>query len=162
MDNIINVNDFEMYVPVEVPTKITDIVEIVTELKNGEILRVVGGDNSGNRDVLIKLSDLRHGFTVISLDTRPESPGYLNKYWNVANISLNYLMTYDVYLESSFFIPSTEINIGDIVEYTRKDNDSKDVAKVLEILVNPNNNSQYAFKLSGDNYLYGDNEITKK
>lgn len=161
MDKL-NVMDFDNYRPIEVPEKITDILEIVKYLSNGETLRVVGGNSQGNRDVLVKFSDIRQGFTVISLDTRPDKEGFLKKYWNVANVSLNYLMTYDVYLEKDFFVPNTKIREGDIVSYTRKDTNENDVAKVISVLVNENDSTDFAFKLSGDNFIYTDSEISKK
>lgn len=161
MDNL-NVMDFDNYKPIKVPEKITDILVIVKYLSNGETLRVVGGNSQGNRDVLVKFSDIRQGFTVISLDTRPDKDGFLKKYWNVANVSLNYLMTYDVYLEKDFFVPNTKIREGDIVSYTRKDTNENDVAKVISVLVNENDSTDFAFKLSGDNFIYTDSEISKK
>lgn len=161
MDKL-NVMDFDNYKPIKVPEKITDILEIVEYLSNGETLRVVGGNSQGNRDVLVKFSDIRQGFTVISLDTRPDKEGFLKKYWNVANVSLNYLMTYDVYLEKDFFVPNTKIREGDIVGYTRKDTNENDVAKVISVLVNENDSTDFAFKLSGDTFIYKDSEINKK
>lgn len=161
MDNL-NMMDFDSYKPIKVPKKITDILKIVEYLSNGETIRVVGGDSQGNKDVLVKFSDIRQGFTVISLDTRPDKEGFLKKYWNVANVSLNYLMTYDVYLEKDFFVPNTSIREGDIVSYTRKDTNENDVAKVISVLVNDNDNTDFAFKLSGDTFIYKDSEITKK
>lgn len=161
MDKL-NVMDFDNYRPIKVPEKITDILKIVEQLSNGETLRVVGGDSQGNKDVLVKFSDIRQGFTVISLDTRPDKEGFLKKYWNVANVSLNYLMTYDVYLEKDFFIPNTSIREGDIVSYTRKDTNENDVARVISVLVNDNDSTDFAFKLSGDTFIYRDNELTKK
>ena len=161
MDKL-NVMDFDNYRPIKVPEKITDILKIVEQLSNGETLRVVGGDSQGNKDVLVKFSDIRQGFTVISLDTRPDKEGFLKKYWNVANVSLNYLMTYDVYLEKDFFIPNTSIREGDIVSYTRKDTNENDVARVISVLVNDNDSTDFAFKLSGDTFIYIDSELTKK
>lgn len=149
------------YKKVNDPQPIDSLVQIVTYLVSGETLRVVGGEKSQKQDILIKASDLEINkpYTLVSMDTKADIPGIFKKYWAVTDISLNYLIKYDVYLESDFdFKNNSGIKVNDVVKYVRRDTGENDVAKVIEVLADSDMRN-YAFKLSGDSFIYGLSEI---
>ncbi|ARQ95933.1 hypothetical protein qdsa001_177 [Staphylococcus phage qdsa001] len=142
-------------VPIKDVKPLTDIVEIMTHLSNGDVLRVKQ-ENQG--DILLRLSTGKHKFTEVSRDLEKETTFY-KRYWVLYNVSINSLLTFDVYLEDDY-MESTKVKFpkNTIVEYIR-DNQEPDVAKVKDILVD--NNGNYFYALSGETALYNEDKLNK-
>lgn len=141
--------------PIQDAKPIEDIVDIITYLKNGKVLRVKQ-DNQG--DILIRMSPDRHKFTEVSRDLDKESTFY-KRYWVLWNISINSLLTFDVYLDEEYS-ETTKVKYpkDTIVEYTREDQE-KDVAMIKEILTD--NNGNYFYALTGETMLFDENKLNK-
>ncbi|QQO38060.1 hypothetical protein LSA2308_00040 [Staphylococcus phage LSA2308] len=142
-------------VPIKDVKPLTDIVEIMTHLSNGDVLRVKQ-ENQG--DILLRLSTGKHKFTEVSRDLDKETMFY-KRYWVLYNVSINSLLTFDVYLEDDY-VESTKVKFpkNTIVEYVR-DNQESDVAKVKDILVDSKGN--YFYALSGETSLYNEDKLNK-
>lgn len=145
--------------PVKEATPINDIQQIIKYLFEGKVLRV---DQDDEGVVLVRVGG-KHPLTEISRETEKET-FYYKRYWLPYNVSINALVTYNVYLDDEFIIHKNKFNVGDIVEYERKDkepkNNYKDVAKVTSVLKD-DNEEVYYYKLSGDMTVYREEELTK-
>lgn len=145
--------------PVKEATPINDIQQIIKHLFEGKVLRV---DQDDEGVVLVRVGG-KHPLTEISRETEKET-FYYKRYWLPYNVSINALVTYNVYLDDEFIIHKNKFNVGDIVEYERKDkepeNNYKDVAKVTSVLKDDNGEGYY-YKLSGDMTVYREEELTK-
>jgi len=145
--------------PVKEATPINDIQQIIKYLFEGKVLRV---DQDDEGVVLVRVGG-KHPLTEISRETEKET-FYYKRYWLPYNVSINALVTYNVYLDDEFIIHKNKFNVGDIVEYERKDkepeNNYKDVAKVTSVLKDDNGEGYY-YKLSGDMTVYREEELTK-
>lgn len=142
-------------IPIKDVKPLTDIVDIITHLHKGDVLRVKQ-ENQG--DILLRLSTGKHKFTEVSRDLDKETMFY-KRYWVLYNVSINSLLTFDVYLEDDY-VESTKVKFpkNTIVEYVR-DNQESDVAKVKDILVDSNGN--YFYALSGETSLYNEDKLNK-
>ncbi|UVD42760.1 hypothetical protein [Staphylococcus phage vB_SauM-V1SA22] len=142
-------------IPIKDVKPLTDIVDIITHLHKGDVLRVKQ-ENQG--DILLRLSTGKHKFTEVSRDLDKETMFY-KRYWVLYNVSINSLLTFDVYLEDDY-VESTKIKFpkNTIVEYVR-DNQESDVAKVKDILVDSKGN--YFYALSGETSLYNEDKLNK-
>lgn len=99
--------------------------------------------------------------TEISRDIRKETTFY-NRYWVPYNISINALITFNVYLDEEFNVTDNKFKVNDIVEYERfnllNENSSKDVARITEVLTDNNN---YFYKLTGEyDKVFKESELT--
>ncbi|QYC52057.1 hypothetical protein RP15_gp090 [Staphylococcus phage vB_Sau-RP15] len=142
-------------IPIKDVKPLTDIVDIITHLYKGDVLRVKQ-ENQG--DILLRLSTGKHKFTEVSRDLDKETMFY-KRYWVLYNVSINSLLTFDVYLEDDY-VESTKVKFpkNTIVEYVR-DNQESDVAKVKDILVDSKGN--YFYALSGETSLYNEDKLNK-
>lgn len=150
----------DTYKELATPEMLTSMSDIIDNLYNKkEILRVIGAERS-KRDVLVRVSDDDHEFTMISLESvKDDIETLFQKYWTVSDVTLNMLRKYDVYLDKTFIKYYTNIRVGDKVYYNRADTGEIDVALVTSIYQNLVDESQYLFELSGDDYLYEEKEI---
>lgn len=141
--------------PIQDAKPIDDIVDIMTYLKNGKVLRVKQ-DNQG--DILVRMSPGKHKFTEVSRDLDKES-FYYKRHWVLYNVSVNSLITFDVYLDEEYS-ETTKVKYpkDTIVEYTREDQE-KDVAMIKEILTD--NNGNYFYALTGETMLFDENKLNK-
>lgn len=141
--------------PIKEAEPVGDIVEIMSYLQEGKVLRVKQ-DNQG--DILVRISPSKHKFTEVSRDLEPESSFY-RRHWVLYNVSVNSLLTFDVYLEEEY-VENQEVRYqkDSIVEYTREDQE-KDVAKIKDILVDGNGN--YFYALTGETMLFDENKLNK-
>ncbi|QQV88551.1 hypothetical protein [Staphylococcus phage ZCSS1] len=145
--------------PVEEATPINDIQQIIKYLFEGKVLRV---DQDDDGVVLVRIGG-KHPLTEISRETDKET-FYYKRYWLPYNVSINALVTYNVYLDDEYIVHNNKFSVGDIVEYDRRDkvpeHNYRDVAKVQNVLQDENGEGYY-YKLSGDMTVYREEELTK-
>uniref|UniRef100_A0AB39C8H5 Virion structural protein n=1 Tax=Staphylococcus phage UHP46 TaxID=3234966 RepID=A0AB39C8H5_9CAUD len=145
--------------PVEEATPIDDIQQIIKHLFEGKVLRV---DQDDDGVVLVRVGG-KHPLTEISREVDKET-FYYKRYWLPYNVSINALVTYNVYLDEEYIEHGNKFSVGDIIEYDRRDkvpeNNYRDVAKVQSVLQDENGKGYY-YKLSGDMTVYREEELTK-
>lgn len=132
---------------------IESIQEIVAELVAGKVLRV---EQENNGFILVRLSPGRHKMTEISKDIEKET-FYYKRHWLPYNISLNALIAFNVYLDETYEEGTNKFNVDDIVEFI--ENNQKDLARVLEVLIDAN--GKYFYRLSGEEIIYSEEELMK-
>ena len=141
--------------PVSDVKPITDIVEIMKLLNEGKVLRVKQ-ENQG--DILLRFSTGKHKFTEVSRDLDKETVFY-QRYWVLYNVSINSLLTFDVYLEDDYSeFSKVKYPKDTIVSYTRYDLE-KDVAMIKDVL--KDNNGNYFYALTGETMLFDENKLSK-
>ena len=141
--------------PIQETKPIEDIVDIIQYLKNGKVLRVKQ-ENQG--DILVRMSPGKHKFTEVSRDLDKES-FYYKRHWVLYNVSINSLITFDVYLDEEYSETNKVKYPKDtIVEYTRADQE-KDVAMIKDILTD--NKGNYFYALTGETMLFDENKLSK-
>lgn len=150
--NPINIQPVKEALPIE---NLTDIIHYLVE---GKVLRLEQGDQGA---ILVRLNPGKHQMTEISRDIRKETTFY-NRYWVPYNISINALITFNVYLDEEFNVTDNKFKVNDIVEYERfnllNENSSKDVARITEVLTDNNN---YFYKLTGEyDKVFKESELT--
>lgn len=146
------------YRELDTPKPLKDFYYIMKLLDRGRELRVIDGDKKGN-DILVKL-DEKTKLTIISYDTKDDIKGIFQKRWEVFDVSINYLLTYDVYVNDLFYEPDTKVKVNDKVSYLRSDSTERDVAYVKSIYQKLTSDD-YIIELTGDDYLYSEDELTK-
>jgi|GEM_PF-6903878 Gp ORF140 len=144
--------------PVKEALPIESLTDIIHYLVDGKVLRLEQGDQG---TILVRLNPGRHQMTEISRDIRKETTFY-NRYWVPYNISINALITFNVYLDEEFNVTDNKFKVNDIVEYERfnllNENSSKDVARITEVLTDNNN---YFYKLTGEyDKVFKESELT--
>lgn len=144
--------------PVKEALPIENLTDIIHYLVDGKVLRLEQGDQG---TILVRLNPGRHQMTEISRDIRKETTFY-NRYWVPYNISINALITFNVYLDEEFNVTDNKFKVNDIVEYERfnllNENSSKDVARITEVLTDNNN---YFYKLTGEyDKVFKESELT--
>lgn len=144
--------------PVKEALPIENLTDIIHYLVDGKVLRLEQGDQG---TILVRLNPGKHQMTEISRDIRKETTFY-NRYWVPYNISINALITFNVYLDEEFNVTDNKFKVNDIVEYERfnllNENSSKDVARVTEVLTDNNN---YFYKLTGEyDKIFKESELT--
>ncbi len=150
--NTINIQPVKEALPIE---SLTDIIHYLVD---GKVLRLEQGDQG---TILVRLNPGKHQMTEISRDIRKETTFY-NRYWVPYNISINALITFNVYLDEEFNVTDNKFKVNDIVEYERfnllNENSSKDVARITEVLTDNNN---YFYKLTGEyDKVFKESELT--
>lgn len=146
------------YRELDIPRPVKGFYYVTRLLERGKTLRVVDGDRKGN-DILVRL-DPKTELTLISYDTKEDIPNMFKKRWEVFEVSINYLLTYDVYENSLFYEPKTKFKIHDEVEYLRADTKQRDIAYVSHIYQHLSSD-EYLLELTGDDYLYSEDEFKK-
>lgn len=145
--------------PVVEATPIEDIQQIIKYLFEGRILRV---DQQDEGTILVRTGG-KHKLTEISWDINKES-FYYSRHWLPYNVSINALITYNVYLDDEFVVHKSKFKVGDIVEYERQDQEPEqnfvDVAKVKSVLKDDAVEGYY-YQLSGDTTIYKEEHLTK-
>lgn len=144
--------------PVKEALPIESLTDIIHYLVDGKVLRLEQGDQG---TILVRLNPGRHQMTEISRDIRKETTFY-NRYWVPYNISINALITFNVYLDEEFNVTDNKFKVNDIVEYERfnllNENSSKDVARITEVLTD---NNSYFYKLTGEyDKVFKESELT--
>lgn len=144
--------------PVKEALPIESLTDIIHYLVDGKVLRLEQGDQG---TILVRLNPGKHQMTEISRDIRKETTFY-NRYWVPYNISINALITFNVYLDEEFNVTDNKFKVNDIVEYERfnllNENSSKDVARITEVLTDNNN---YFYKLTGEyDKIFKESELT--
>ncbi|MDU7109213.1 MAG: hypothetical protein E6303_00140 [Clostridium perfringens] len=144
--------------PVKEALPIENLTDIIHYLVDGKVLRLEQGDQG---TILVRLNPGRHQMTEISRDIRKETTFY-NRYWVPYNISINALITFNVYLDEEFNVTDNKFKVNDIVEYERfnllNENSSKDVARITEVLTD---NNSYFYKLTGEyDKVFKESELT--
>ncbi|QLF86891.1 hypothetical protein BESEP4_00157 [Staphylococcus phage vB_SepM_BE04] len=144
--------------PVKEALPIENLTDIIHYLVDGKVLRLEQGDQG---TILVRLNPGKHQMTEISRDIRKETTFY-NRYWVPYNISINALITFNVYLDEEFNVTDNKFKVNDIVEYERfnllNENSSKDVARITEVLTDNNN---YFYKLTGEyDKVFKESELT--
>lgn len=144
--------------PVKEALPIESLTDIIHYLVDGKVLRLEQGDQG---TILVRLNPGKHQMTEISRDIRKETTFY-NRYWVPYNISINALITFNVYLDEEFNVTDNKFKVNDIVEYERfnllNENSSKDVARITEVLTDNNN---YFYKLTGEyDKVFKESELT--
>ena len=144
--------------PVKEALPIESLTDIIHYLVDGKVLRLEQGDQG---TMLVRLNPGKHQMTEISRDIRKETTFY-NRYWVPYNISINALITFNVYLDEEFNVTDNKFKVNDIVEYERfnllNENSSKDVARITEVLTDNNN---YFYKLTGEyDKVFKESELT--
>lgn len=144
--------------PVKEALPIESLTDIIHYLVDGKVLRLEQGDQG---TILVRLNPGKHQMTEISRDIRKETTFY-NRYWVPYNISINALITFNVYLDEEFNVTNNKFKVNDIVEYERfnllNENSSKDVARITEVLTDNNN---YFYKLTGEyDKVFKESELT--
>lgn len=144
--------------PVKEALPIESLTDIIHYLVDGKVLRLEQGDRG---TILVRLNPGKHQMTEISRDIRKETTFY-NRYWVPYNISINALITFNVYLDEEFNVTDNKFKVNDIVEYERfnllNENSSKDVARITEVLTDNNN---YFYKLTGEyDKVFKESELT--
>ena len=144
--------------PVKEALPIENLTDIIHYLVDGKVLRLEQGYQG---TILVRLNPGKHQMTEISRDIRKETTFY-NRYWVPYNISINALITFNVYLDEEFNVTDNKFKVNDIVEYERfnllNENSSKDVARITEVLTDNNN---YFYKLTGEyDKVFKESELT--
>lgn len=144
--------------PVKEALPIENLTDIIHYLVDGKVLRLEQGDQG---TILVRLNPGKHQMTEISRDIRKETTFY-NRYWVPYNISINALITFNVYLDEEFNVTDNKFKVNDIVEYERfnllNENSSKDVARITEVLTD---NNSYFYKLTGEyDKVFKESELT--
>lgn len=144
--------------PVKEALPIENLTDIIHYLVDGKVLRLEQGDQG---TILVRLNPGKHQMTEISRDIRKETTFY-NRYWVPYNISINALITFNVYLDEEFNVTDNKFKVNDIVESERfnllNENSSKDVARITEVLTDNNN---YFYKLTGEyDKVFKESELT--
>lgn len=144
--------------PVKEALPIESLTDIIHYLVDGKVLRLEQGDQG---TILVRLNPGKHQMTEISRDIRKETTFY-NRYWVPYNISINALITFNVYLDEEFNVTDNKFKVNDIVEYERfnllNENSSKDVARITEVLTD---NNSYFYKLTGEyDKVFKESELT--
>lgn len=144
--------------PVKEALPIENLTDIIHYLVDGKVLRLEQGDQG---TILVRLNPGKHQMTEISRDIRKETAFY-NRYWVPYNISINALITFNVYLDEEFNVTDNKFKVNDIVEYERfnllNENSSKDVARITEVLTD---NNSYFYKLTGEyDKVFKESELT--
>lgn len=144
--------------PVKEALPIENLTDIIHYLVDGKVLRLEQGDQG---TILVRLNPGKHHMTEISRDIRKETTFY-NRYWVPYNISINALITFNVYLDEEFNVTDNKFKVNDIVEYERfnllNENSSKDVARITEVLTD---NNSYFYKLTGEyDKVFKESELT--
>lgn len=145
------------YRELDLPKPVEGFYNITRLLNRGITLRVIDGDKKGN-ELLIKL-DPETEYTILSRDTKEDIKGIFTKRWEVVDISINYLLTYDVYDNSLFYTTDLGLKLNDRVSYVRADNQERDIAFINHIYQEVGKEN-YLIGLTGDNYLYSKDEIS--
>lgn len=144
--------------PVKEALPIENLTDIIHYLVDGKVLRLEQGDQG---TILVRLNPGKHQMTEISRDIRKDTTFY-NRYWVPYNISINALITFNVYLDEEFNVTDNKFKVNDIVEYERfnllNENSSKDVARITEVLTD---NNSYFYKLTGEyDKVFKESELT--
>ena len=144
--------------PVKEALPIESLTDIIHYLVDGKVLRLEQGDQG---TILVRLNPGKHQMTEISRDIRKETTFY-NRYWVPYNISINALITFNVYLDEEFNVTDNKFKVNDIVEYERfnllNENSSKDVARITDVLTD---NNSYFYKLTGEyDKVFKESELT--
>ena len=144
-----------MLEPIKDLQPIEDIQEIVRYLVEGKVLRV---EQDNNGVILVRFNPGKHQMTEVSRDIDKET-FYHSRYWLPANVSLNSLIAFNVYLDEDYHNYNNKFNVGDLVGYTIPDKNSFDVAEITEVLMEGDN---YFYKITGEfDRLFGENELDK-
>ncbi|QZA69906.1 hypothetical protein 043JT007_120 [Bacillus phage 043JT007] len=133
--------------------------EKLQALLNGEVLLIKKFEQREGSDVLARLEKKKFTVTQISYDITPTERN--PRFWVTFNIGINDLSLFTCFkFEEELFTHTNMFQLNDNVWYTSEDG-RKDTALVEEVYVSVTDSTKYAYKLSRDDGLYAEEDLTQ-
>lgn len=149
------------------PRKYTKIPYVIYEtleekleaLLNGEVLYLKGFERNSGEDVLIRL--VRNKFTTTQMSYDMNETEAEPRYWVTYNVGFNDLSLFTVIkFEEGIHRYDHRFKINDIVQY--KDSEDKWESGIIEeIYVTDDGSNLYAYKISGEDELFDEDDLVK-
>jgi hypothetical protein len=128
-------------------------------LWNGEVLFIKKFEKREGADVLARIDKRKYPVTQISYDKYQTS--FDSRGWNIFNLGMNDLALFTCFrFEEGIFQYTNRFMINDMVNYVSVDG-RKDSALIEGVYVSKTNPSQFAYKLSRDEGLYAEEELSQ-